>query len=190
MDTDQKDPFDWNADRPDESRFPPTGEYSERRDALLKVGVKVRARVGWSHLDHPPSLMIYVDALPENEQPEARVQQSDVPDRFRTRHSRWTSDETINPAVHYHITICKADELRSVDQWRYKLYYIYAKFDDKVLWLYPYNITSGSALELSPQMDPIASDPVVQEIHSKHLKWNRQADGSWTSRVAPLHVSM
>ena len=163
--------------------MPPADEYNARKEALLRVGIKVRTRVGWSHLDHPPMLMIYVDALPEDEQPEA-------PDRFRRRHSRWTSNATINPAVHHHITICKADDLTRFDDWWYKLYYIYAKFENKVVWLYPNNITSGSTLELDPERDPIASDPVVQELHSRTLKQNPQEDGSWTSVVAPLHVSM
>ena len=187
---DDRDPYDDSQERSWEQRMPPDDEYNERKDTLLRVGIKVRTHVRWGHLMHPPSLMIYVEALPDDEQPEASVRQRDTPDRFRSRHSRWTSEATTNPAVHRHITICNADHLRSFDNWQYKLYYIYAKFDDKVVWLYPNNITSGSTLELDPDRDPIASDPVVQELHSMTLKHNQQEDGSWASVVAPLHVSM
>ena len=184
------DPYDEGQERTWESRMPAQDEYNERRQALLDVGIKVRTRVRWGHLMHPPSLMIYVDALPEREQPEAWIPEPGTTNRFRSRHTRWTSEATTNPAVHRHITICTADDIQHFEHWRYKLYYIYAKFDDKEVWLYPNNITSGSTLELDPVRDPIASDPIVQELHSRTVKWNQQDDGSWTSRVAPLHISM
>ena len=186
----EKDPYDEAHERAWGDRMPGNNEYNERSDALLNAGIKVRTSVRWSHMDHPPSLMIYVDDLPEHEQPEAWVNDRTAPDRFKARHSRWTSDRTTHPAIHRHITICTAEDLRSFEDWRFKLHYIYAKFDDKVLWLWPDNITSGSTLELDPQRDPIASDIVVQELHSKTLKYNRQEDGSYTTRVPPLHISM
>ena len=190
------DPYDRALNREWPQRMPPDNEYDERKDTLLNVGIKVRTHVRWSHMYNPPSLMIYVDDLPENQQPEAWVRDRSVPrvegepDRFKTRHSRWAADLTTNPAVHHHITICDAKDLESFDDWKFKLHYIYAKFDDKVLWLYPYNITSGSTLELDPEKDPIASDIVVKELHSKSLKYNYHEDGSVTTRVAPSHISM
>jgi len=198
--TNDRDPYDEGLERSWEQRMPPDDEYDERKDTLLKVGIKVRTRVRWSHLVHPPSLMIYVDALPENEQPEVWVPERGTTDRFRRRHSRWTSEATTNPAIHRHITICNANDIQHFEHWQYKLYHIYAKFDDKVLWLYPNHITSGSTLELDPVRDPIASDPVVQELHSRSTKSNpinadETAPGyndpsNWVDVVAPLHISM
>ena len=187
---DDKDPYDDDAEVHEDVRFPEQGEYDERKDTLMKAGIKVHTHVKWSHLMHPPSLMIYVDDLPAHEQPEASVQDQAVLDRFKVRHSRWTSEATTNPAVHRHITIVNADEIKTVDDWWHKVYYLYTKFDDKDLWLYPNFISKGSCLYLDPEKDPIASDPVVQELHSKNLKWNRQPDGSYLSRLDGLHVSM
>ena len=187
---DERDPYDASSEKTWEQRMPPDDEYNERVDTLKRVGIKVQTHVRWGHLMHPPSLMIYVDDLPLEEQPFVNVRRQDAPDIFKQRYSRWTSEATTNPAVHRHITICNAEDLRSFDHWRHKLYYLYTKFDDKALWLYPKHVTSGSTLELDDQLDPIASDPVVQELHSKTLTHNKQEDGSWTSTVAPLHISM
>ena len=81
----EQDPYDQSQSISEwDERFPPDEEYNQRKETLLKVGIKVRTRVGWDHKDTIPMLMIFVDALPEHEQPEAHIEEQ--PDRFRRRH--------------------------------------------------------------------------------------------------------
>ena len=196
------DPFDQANGITWERRMPPDDEYYERVDTLKQIGIKVKTSVAWSHLDRTPSLMIYVDALPHGEQPNGliTIKRPPAPDRFVRRHSRWTANEIENPQVQPHITIGKATDIETFPDFEHKLAHIYSKFDKKVLWLYPFNVTRGSTLELDPHRDPIASDPIIQEFHSRTLKYNAinpdeddpgyNDPANWNTVVPALHISM
>ena len=195
----EQDPYDHSQSISEWSeRFPPDEEYNQRKETLLKVGIKVRTRVGWDHKDTVPMLMIFVDALPEHEQPEAHIEEQ--PDRFRRRHSRWTSERLINPNVERHVTIGKLTDIETFPDWKQKLYRIYGKFNNKTIWLYPKSISRNSTLALDPEKDPIASDPYIQEFHTSDVRWNPinddrndpnyYNDSNWTSNVPEIHISM
>ena len=76
-----------------------------------------------------------------------------------------------------------------VHDWNDKLRRLYETFHDRNLWLWGERVSSGATLELSA-IDPIASDPVVQEFHKTLSKWNEQEDGTWLPNASPLHISM
>ena len=77
-----------------------------------------------------------------------------------------------------------------MDGWNDKLRRLYETFHDRDLWLWGARVSSGATLELSDAIDPIASDPIVQEFHTTLLKWNEQKDGTWLPNASPLHISM
>ena len=158
----ETDPFDWGQERTDAQRFPPEDELDMRKAVIEQAGIKVHTHVAYSHLDNPPTLMIYVNAWQDRDQPEGIVE---VNDRFVSRHSRWTANLTTNPAINRHITIAKISDIRTLPNWQYKLAYIYSKFNDQDFILIPTHVSRGHTLVLDPERDPIASDPIVQELH-------------------------
>ena len=82
--------------------------------------------------------------------------------------------------------------------WERKVHYLYKKFDDKKVWLYPTRVTSGWTLELDRTLDPIASDPIFQELHQTDKRYNMATDPLghplvpviWVPNVPETHVSM
>jgi len=174
-----------------EERMPSDNEYWERVETLKAIGIKVRTTCKWGVLFATPMFMLDVEPLAGQEQ---------VHDRMRNRYSRWTSERPSNELVHRHITIIDADKLITVPDWQRKLLYIYQKFNHKNLWLYTERITTGSNLNLDPERDPVASDPVIKELHSYTFKFNPIIDdkehpdywndSNWKTVHPEMHISM
>ena len=109
---------------------------------------------------------------------------------------RWVSRAP--PGEHYHVSVGPMNEIWRIPNWQRKVQYLYQKFDDKSLWLYPTRVTSGYTLELDKTIDPIASDPVFQELHQTDIRYNMDTDHHgrplvpirWVQNIPEPHISM
>ena len=125
-----------------------------------------------------PFLMINVERLDEPNNP------------------RWVSEAP--PGEHYHVSIGPMTEIAKIPDWERKVKYLYKKFDDKNIWLYPTRVTKGWTLALDKTLDPIANDPIFQELHQTDIRWNIDEDNfgqalvpiRWVPNVPDAHVSM
>ena len=160
--------IDWYDRMPDKRSFDNISWY------LLHCGIKVTTRVELSFLfgHENPILVIRVDKQPD------------------WGDSTWMAERTSNTLVHRHVSIGPMKKIMTeVDDWNDKLRRLYETFHDRNLWLWGARVSSGATLELSA-IDPIASDPIVQEFHKTLSKWNKQEDGTWLPNASPLHISM
>jgi hypothetical protein len=152
-------------------------DIEDRKWNLVKYGIKVRAHVHISTIDpKAPLLMINVERLNEQGNPD------------------WVSYAP--PGEHYHVTVGPMEDIWKLPDWKRKVKYLYNKFDDKRMWLYPTRVTRGYTLELDKERDPIASDPIFQELHQTDKRWNEVPDpferkpSEWVPNVPEPHVSM
>lgn len=154
-------------------------DLEDRKWILQRYGIKVRANIHIGTNDpRSPFLMINVERL-------------DVPDN-----PHWVSDAP--PGEHYHVSVGPLTEIWKLPDWDRKVKYLYKKFDGKNLWLYPTRVTSGYTLELDKTLDPIASDPIFQELHQTDIRWNEDTDivggpmvpQRYVTAVPQPHVSM
>ena len=154
-----------------------TADAEDRKRRLTNFGIRVRANV---HIDttnpQKPFLMINVDRLNEPGNP------------------HWVSTEP--PGAHYHVSVGPMTEIWKIPDWQRKVRYLYKKFDDKNLWLYPTRVTRGWTLELDKERDPVASDPIFQELQQTDKRWNEVPDpfgrkpSEWVPNIPEPHVSM
>jgi hypothetical protein len=84
----------------------------------------------------------------------------------------------------WHVSICyrtDKDEHGNLIWTRDDLAHLLRKFDgtEQHLWLADSDWPTGSVLELNEEWDPIASDPIVQKLHSKGYYYKRK-----------IHISM
>ena len=152
-------------------------DRDDRKRNLVNFGIKVRANVHISTTDTSnPFLMINVERLDERGNP------------------HWVSNAP--PGEHYHVSVGPMKEIWEIDGWERKVKYLYNKFDGKNLWLYPTRVTRGWTLELDKEKDPIARDPIFQELHTSDKRWNEVPDpfgrraSEWVPNVPEPHVSM
>lgn len=136
-------------------------ELQEREtERLAREGVVARLRIAWSYYDpRKPNLQIQV--FPE---PGSRFMYAVPPNTISPWHvtlmTNWDKDHTITEEQMRHLV---------------------EKFDDKVAHLHGHR--QGQAFYLDADKgDPIASDPVVQQLNSKHV--NHEGE------VIPIHISM
>ena len=173
------DPPQWPPERGDE-RF--AADRENRKWKIENYGIRVRANVHISTNDPKrPFLMINVERLNEPGNPE------------------WVS--TAPPGEHYHVSVGPMTEIWEIPDWKRKVRYLYKKFDDKSIWVYPTRVTSGWTLELDKERDPIASDPIFQELQQTDKRWNEVkpiglfgepegGESQWVPRVPEAHLSM
>ena len=154
-------------------------DRDQRSENLVRYGIRVRTNIHISTNDPwKPFLMINVERLNEPNNP------------------RWVSEAP--PGEHYHVSIGPMTEIAKIPDWERKVKYLYKKFDDKNIWLYPTRVTKGWTLALDKTLDPIANDPIFQELHQTDIRWNIDEDNfgqalvpiRWVPNVPEAHVSM